>query len=123
MKIQPAKNFLNQTNQFRIDERIVYAKYFSYGNLETKFCSRSRKFISENNKDYYTETTGMSFKEELRLLTDFFGWKEISEHTNQQMSFNHVNIQPSATGKIILVAISMLTLILFYFFANKFWKK
>lgn len=108
---------------FESNERwIIYAKYYSYGKIETDLCSHSRKFAKDKKQDFYSEHSGLSFEDELKFLTDNFGWGGKLHKKTDNNKLHRENIQPSATGKMILVIVSMFALILFYFLANKFWK-
>ena len=101
---------------------IIYGNYYSYGSVETNLCSHTRKYIEDKAKDFYMESSKISFEEELIFLTNNYGNKEIISAKIPNSDLPRVNIQPGTVQKMILVIVSIFTLLFFYFLVNKFWK-
>ncbi|MES2513180.1 MAG: hypothetical protein V4580_03515 [Bacteroidota bacterium] len=55
------------------DEWLIYSNYYQIDNAKLDFCSRSRKYIRNIKEDYFAETTGISYDEETRFLTEHLG--------------------------------------------------
>jgi hypothetical protein len=57
--------------QLRVgDEWIIYTNYFQVDNAKLDFCSRSRNYIKNIKEDFFAETTGITYDEELRYLQE-----------------------------------------------------
>lgn len=108
--------------QLRVGEEwIIYTKYYQVDNAKLDYCSRSRYFIKNLNEDFFAETTGMSYDEELRYLQTNLGLhKLLKENINK---VENRNILPNTNQLIITLLGSILGLIGFYVIVNKLFKK
>jgi hypothetical protein len=102
------------------DEWIIYSNYNQVDNAKLDFCSRSRKYIKNIKEDYYTETTGITYEEELRFLQSKLGKHKLLKNNPNQ--FENRNIIPSSNQFILTLLASVVGLILFYWFFNKLFK-
>ena len=102
------------------DEWIIYANYHQISNAKLDFCSRSRKFIKDAKEDFFEETTGVSFGEEVNFLQSRLGLhKVLKENLNK---VEDRNILPNTNQVIISFICSLLGLLLFYWLFNRFFK-
>ncbi len=104
------------------EEWIIYANYAQLGKPKTNFCSRSRKYIANENK-LQTEyvNTDISFDQEKEFLTSNFGLHHfLKSNTNAELS--HQNIKPGSLMSIVLILASIATFVLFYYLFNKYMK-
>ncbi|MEO6882752.1 MAG: hypothetical protein ABI199_01870 [Bacteroidia bacterium] len=104
---------------------IIYANYYKYGELEIKFCSRSRKLIADTTQDYYSVNNGMSFKNELAFLQKNFGSQPLLnedtialQHEEEAQRLTH----PTGVQALWLVGISFVVVTAFLYFFNKYFK-
>lgn len=103
------------------DEWIIYSNYLQIDNAKLDFCSRSRKYIRNIKEDYYAETTGISYDEELRYLQENLGLHKLMK--NNPNKVENRNILPN-TNQFILSALgSIIGLLIFYLIVNKLFKK
>jgi hypothetical protein len=102
------------------DEWIIYSNYYQIDNAKLDFCSRSRRYIKNIKEDYFTETTGISYDEELRYLQQNLGLHKLMKK-NPNIVENR-NIIPDQTQFVVILICSMLCLILFYWLFGKFFK-
>ena len=103
------------------DEWIIYANYFQVNNAKLDYCSRSRFYIRNIKEDFFTETTGISFDEELRYLQSNLGL-----HKLLKKDLNNVenrNIIPNTNQLITTLFCSILGVIGFYIIVNRLFKK
>ncbi len=102
------------------DEWVIYTNYHQIDNATLDFCSRSRKFIKNIKEDFFAETTGISYDEEIRYLQTNLGLhKLLKENPNK---VENRNIIPTSNQFIIFLICSMLGLIVFYWVFNKIFK-
>ncbi len=108
--------------QLRVGEEwIIYANYYQVDNAKLDYCSRSRYYIKNINEDFFTETTGISYDEELRYLQSKLGLhKLLKENPNK---VQNRNIIPNTNQLIITLLCSILGVIGFYLIVNKLFKK
>lgn len=102
------------------DEWIIYTNYHQIDNAKMDFCSRSRKFFKNIKEDFFAETTGISYDEELRYLQSKLGLHKLMKENPNRVE--NRNIIPSSNQTIIMVICSLLGLIAFYWLFNKFFK-
>ena len=102
------------------DEWIIYTNYYQVDNAKLDFCSRSRKYIKNIKEDFFAETTGIAFDDELRYLDTHLGLHKLLK-SNQNKVENR-NIIPSSNQFILLLILSVAGLLLFYWLFNKFFK-
>jgi hypothetical protein len=103
------------------DEWIIYSNYHQIDNAKLDFCSRSRKFFKNSKEDFFAETTGISYEEELRYLQTNLGLHKLMKENPNRVE--NRNIIPSSNQSIIIIICSILGLIFFYVLINKFFKK
>ncbi|MCD6017483.1 MAG: hypothetical protein K0S53_604 [Bacteroidetes bacterium] len=103
------------------DEWIIYANYHQIDNAKMDFCSRSRKFFKNNKEDFFAETTGISYEEELRYLQSNLGLHKLMKENPNRVE--NRNILPTGNQSIVIIICSILGLIFFYVLINKIFKK
>lgn len=103
------------------DEWIIYSNYLQIDNAKLDFCSRSRKYIRNIKEDYYAETTGISYDEELRYLQENLGLHKLMK--NNPNKVENRNIIPNTNQFIISALGSIIGLLIFYLIVNKLFKK
>lgn len=108
--------------QLRVgDEWIIYTTYYQVDKAKLDFCSRSRYYIKNIKEDFFTETTGLSYDEELRYLQSNLGLhKLLKENPNK---VENRNIIPNSNQLIIYLLASILGVVFFYILINKLFKK
>ncbi|MDF2449555.1 MAG: hypothetical protein K0R26_2059 [Bacteroidota bacterium] len=102
------------------DEWIIYANYNQVDNAKMDFCSRSRKFFRNAKEDFFTETTGVSYEEEMRYLQTNLGLHKLMKQNPNRVE--NRNILPTGNQSILFVIISLFGLVAFYWLFNKFFK-
>ena len=102
------------------DEWIIYTNYFQIDNAKLDFCSRSRKYIKNIKEDFFAETTGITYDEELRYLQENLGLHKLMK--NNPNVVENRNIIPNNNQFIIVLICSMLGLIAFYWLFNRLFK-
>jgi len=102
------------------DEWIIYTNYFQIDNAKLDFCSRSRKYIKNIKEDFFAETTGISYDDELGYLQENLGLHKLMK--NNPNIVENRNIIPNNNQFIIVLICSMLGLIVFYKLFNKLFK-
>jgi len=103
------------------DEWIIYSNYYQVNNAKLNFCSRSRKYIKNIKEDFFAETTGISYDEELRYLQTNLGKHKLLR--KEIKTFENRNIIPNSKQFIIIILCSIIGLIAFYKAFNIFFKK
>jgi hypothetical protein len=104
------------------EEWIFYANFFQHGKPRVEFCSRSRKFnANENRNNAEFVSSDLSFQEENELLKSQLGLHHFLKE-NENASLTHQNQRPSGTTTIILVISSIVVLIVFYYLFTKYFK-
>ncbi len=103
------------------DEWIIYANYHQIDNAKLDFCSRSRKYIKNIKEDFFAETTGVSYDEELTFLREKLGLHKVLKE-NPNKAVENRNILPSTNQMIIGFLCSLGGLFLFYWLFNRFFK-
>lgn len=102
------------------DEWVIYANYHQIDNAKLDFCSRSRKYIKNVKEDFFAETSGVSYDDEVSFLQEKLGLhKVLKENPNRA---ENRNILPNTNQLIIGFICSLLGLFLFYWLFNRFFK-
>lgn len=102
------------------DEWVIYANYHQIDNAKLDFCSRSRKYIKNVKEDFFAETSGVPYDEEVSFLQEKLGLhKVLKENPNRA---ENRNILPNTNQLIIGFICSLLGLFLFYWLFNRFFK-
>ncbi len=104
------------------DEWIIYANYHQIDNAKLDFCSRSRKFIKNIKEDFFAETTGISYDEELKFLQEKLGLHKVLKENPNKAAVENRNILPNTNQLIIGFLCSLGGLFLFYWLFNRFFK-
>ncbi len=103
------------------DEWIIYSNYFQVDKAKLDYCSRSRRYIKNINEDFYAETTGISYDQEIRFLQNTLGLhKPLKNNPNK---VENRNIIPNTNQLIVYLLISIVGIIFFYLVVNKLFKK
>ena len=108
--------------QLRVgDEWIIYTAYYQVDKAKLDFCSRSRYYIKNIKEDFFTETTGISYDEELRYLQSNLGLHKLLKGNPNKVE--NRNIIPNSNQLIIYLLASILGVVIFYILINKLFKK
>ncbi len=126
----------NATKQFKIlfdckevcamkfnvgEEWIIYSRYKQIGNAKMDWCSRSRKYFKIDKQDFYTESYGNNYNDEVLFLREKLGLhRTMLENKNAAEGRNQ---RPTTNQTIVILICSLLTVILFYWGFNIFYKK
>lgn len=102
------------------EEWIIYSRFKQIDNAMIDWCSRSRKYIKLQNEDYYLTTHGISYDDELKFLQDSLGLHRIMKE--QMNAAQHRNLLPTTNQSILILIASILFILGFYYFFNKFFK-
>jgi len=103
------------------EEWIIYTNYKQVDNARLDWCSRSRKFIKNFKEDYYAQTYGNSYDEEVAFLRKNLGTYKVMEDREENAAGKR-NILPSKTQFIVTLFISMAVVILFIQLFKKYFK-
>ncbi len=107
------------------EEWLLYSKYAKFNQLIVSFCSHSRKYIKEVEKDYYTIASGKTFEEEKKYLQTELGIQNLVQRNNmidQQNEFKHQNQLPSGMNVLLLLGVSLIVMVVIYFVTKKYFK-
>jgi len=107
------------------EEWIVYATYKSFNKLDVNMCSPSRKKITDGSADYYEVASQRSFEQEIDWLKTNLGIQAFAQHNelnDQEKEMAPHNDQPSGTGKLVLLLVSLVAMLLVYFVSKKFFR-
>jgi hypothetical protein len=102
------------------EEWIIYSSYKQIGNVKMDWCSRSRKYFKIDKQDFYTETYGNDYSDEVKFLREKLGLHRLIAETRN--AAENRNLKPSGNQTIIILLCSMAAIILFYWLFNKFFK-
>ncbi len=107
--------------QFNVGEEwIIYSVYKQIGNVKMDWCSRSRKYFKIEKQDFYTDTYGNDYNDEVKFLREKLGLHRLTMETKN--AAENRNLRPSANQTIIILLCSLSAIILFYWLFNKFFK-
>ncbi len=102
------------------DEWIIYANYNQVSSAKLDFCSRSRKFFKSVKEDFFAVTTGNSYSEEVVYLQKNLGLHKIQKET--QIKVEQRNIIPSSKQFVLMLLLSIVGIVFFYWLVNKYLK-
>ena len=84
------------------------------------WCSRSRKFFKNAKEDFYTATYGNDYYDELKFLRQDLGLhRTLAEVKNYDENRNQ---KPTNNQTILMLAISLGAIFLFYYLFKKYFK-
>jgi len=102
------------------EEWIIYSRYKQIDNAKMDWCSRSRKFFKVDKEDFYTVTYGNDYYDELKFLREKLGvHRLLVEHKSQIAERNQ---RPDTNQMIIILVLSIVSLVVFYYLFNKFFR-
>jgi len=101
------------------EEWIIYSRYKQIDNAKMDWCSRSRKYFRNNNEDFYKVNYGNDYDDEITFLRENLGVHRVLE---TKQTVQNRNIRPDSTQMLIVLLISIVAIVLFYFLFNKFFK-
>lgn len=101
-------------------EWIIYSNYKQVNNVKMDWCSRSRKYFKIDKEDYYKETYGNDYDDEVSFLRTNLGQHRFL--SDKKMSSENRNKRPNKTETIIILVCSLAVVIAFYWLFNKFFK-
>jgi hypothetical protein len=103
------------------EEWIIYTNYYQINNAKLDYCSRSRYYVKNIKEDFFAETTGISYDEELRYLQTNLGLHKLLKDNPNKVE--NRNIIPNSNQLIIYLLGSILGVVFFYLLINKLFKK
>lgn len=102
------------------EEWIIYTNYKQIGNAKMDWCSRSRKYFKVEKEDYYTTTYGNDYDDEVKFLRTNLGLhRTMAENKNAAENRNE---RPGTNQMILILVCSLVTVVLFYWLFNKYFK-
>lgn len=102
------------------EEWVIYTNYKQIDNAQLDFCSRSRKLFKSLKEDFFYETTGVTYDEEVRYLQSKLGLhKLLKEDINKVENRNKI---PSKNQFILILVSSLVGIIVFYWLIKKLLK-
>jgi hypothetical protein len=104
------------------DEWIIYARYTKFDYLNISICEHSRKKFNSGEQDIYVMDLKRTFEEEITFLKTSLGIQSFAQLTvlnNSASDTARHNTQPSGSGKIFLLLISLVVMVGIYFFTRK----
>ncbi len=102
------------------EEWLIYTNHKQLNNAQLNWCSRSRKFFSNDKEDFYAVNYGNDYAQELKFLRDNFGLHHFLPETKNATTER--NIKPSLYQSILMVVISISFILLFYWLFNRFFR-
>jgi hypothetical protein len=103
------------------EEWIIYTSHKQLNNAQLNWCSRSRKYFSNDKEDFYSVNYGNDYAEELKFLRDNFGLHNFLPESKNVTTDR--NIKPSINQSIAMVVISISFILLFYWLFNRYFKR
>ena len=103
------------------EEWIIYTNHKQLNNAQLNWCSRSRKYFSNDKEDFYSVNYGNDYVEELKFLRDNFGLHHFLPEPKNVTTDR--NIKPSINQSIAMVVISISFILLFYWLFNRYFKR
>jgi uncharacterized protein YaiE (UPF0345 family) len=105
------------------DEWIVYATYASYGKPVLSFCSRSRKFFPDVEKDFYVANNRMLYSDEAAFLKKNFGIHPfVNPPSSTDLQTRRELIHPNPAQMLYWLGASLLGFFGIYLFSKKILK-
>jgi hypothetical protein len=102
------------------EEWIIYTNHKQLNNAQLNWCSRSRKFFSNDKEDFYAVNYGIDYSEELKFLRYNFGLHHFIPESKNTTTDR--NIKPNLNQSILMVLISITFILLFYWLFNRYFK-
>lgn len=103
------------------DEWIIYTNYKQITNGMLDWCSRSRRYFAVEKQDFYAVNYGNDYDDEAKFLSEKLGrHRPLSEKVQQTP---HQNEKPSLTQTIIILIVSLVCMVMFYWFFGRIFKK
>ncbi|MBN8702158.1 MAG: hypothetical protein J0M08_03780 [Bacteroidetes bacterium] len=96
---------------------IMYVKYAKFGKLKVDLCSRTRKKL-DATADYYTTTHQLTFVQEIEMLTQLLGKKDVMKINNPNMG-NRNLIIPKRPSMLLMLIFSVVGMVAIYFIIKK----
>ena len=105
------------------DEWLVYAGYASFGKLEVNVCSRSRKHIADETKDFYIVHNGLRYADELLFVKNNLGIQQLVENDpTKGIQVQRELIHPNPLQMLYWLLGSLIGFLVIYFLFKKFVK-
>lgn len=104
------------------DEWIIYTNFNQINSGQLNFCSRSRKHFKNDKEDFFLVTSGITFDEEMRYLQTHLGLHKCLKNNLNQEDIEHRNIIPNSNQFIIILLVSLVAIIVFYWLLKRFLK-
>jgi hypothetical protein len=101
------------------EEWIIYSRYKQIDNAMMDWCSRSRKYFRNDKEDYYSVLYGNDYDDESKFLRENLGLHRLLQN---KVVVENRNIHPSTMQSAMILVVSLLAIILFYFLFNRFVK-
>lgn len=101
-------------------EWIIYSNYKQVNNVKMDWCSRSRKYFKIDKEDYYKETYGNDYDDELTFLRTNLGQHRFL--SDKKVTSENRNKKPTKTETVIILICSLAAVLIFYWLFNKFFK-
>jgi hypothetical protein len=102
------------------DEWIIYSRYKQIENAMMDWCSRSRKYFKIDKLDFYTDTYGNDYDDELKFLRKKLGLHRLlADNPTRAENRNPV---PNTNQLVIILLSSLAAVVLFYYVFNKFFR-
>ncbi len=102
------------------DEWIMYSRYKQIDNAKMDWCSRSRKYFSNDKEDFYTVNYGNDYEDEVKFLREHLGLHRFLK--DKIVQGENRNLIPKPGQLAVIFICSLLAIILFYWLFNKFFK-
>jgi len=103
------------------EEWIIYTRYKQIDNAKMDWCSRSRKYFKNEKSDFYAMTYGNSYDAELTFLRTKLGQHNLLKESPYKTGER--NQLPTRTETVIMLIVSLVAIILFYYLFNKYFGK
>jgi hypothetical protein len=101
---------------------LMYATYKRFDFLTVTICGHSRKQFAVESEDFYAMAAQRTFEEEKQFLKTTLGTQEYMKTIvplQQLMDVSERNVQPSGTGKLVLLVISLAVMVAVYYLIRK----
>jgi len=100
------------------EEWIIYSRYKQINNALMDWCSRSRKFFKFDKEDFYTETYGNDYEDEVKFLRDSLKLHRLLKE--EKKDDNNRNKLPGLSDTIYLLLGSIAAVVIFLILARRF---
>lgn len=102
------------------EEWVIYSRYKQLENALMDWCSRSRKYFKIDKQDFYKDSYGNDYYDEVKFLRDSLGLHRLLSDNPTRTEGR--NARPGTTQFAIILICSLAVLILFYYLFNRFFK-